>query len=112
MKEKYKDIKFPEFIMIDLLSYFKLEPIVIKGCFGYGLKEIVKTLYDLKYINNIWVDDIDGLNAMIKIMEISELSRNSNIPIKRFSEISDIIYYNYIDCRVLIDILQMLEKMI
>ena len=45
-------------------------------------------------------------------MEISELSRNSNIPIKRFSEISDIIYYNYIDCRVLVDILQMLEKMI
>ena len=112
MKEKYKDIEFPNFIMIDLLSYFKLEPIVIKGCFGYGLKEIVKTLYDLKYINNIWIDDIDGLNAMIKIMEISELSRNSNIPIKRFSEISDIIYYNYIDCRVLVDILQMLEKMI
>ena len=49
---------------------------------------------------------------MVKIMEVSELSRNSNIPIKRFSEISDIIYYNYIDCRVLVDILKMLEKLI
>lgn len=112
MKEKYKDIQFPEFIMIDLLSYFKKEPIVIKGCFSYGLKEVVKNLYNLKLIDNIWINDIDGLNAMVKIMEVSELSRNSNIPIKRFTEISDIIYYNYIDCRVLVDILKMLEKMI
>ena len=112
MKDKYPEIKFPEFIMIDLLYYFKLEPISIKGCFGYGLKEIVKRLYDLNLIENKWEDDIDGLDAMIKIMETSELSRNMNIPLKRFTEIKNIIYYNYMDCRVLVDIIKMLKKMI
>ena len=56
----------------------KKEPIVIKGCFSYGLKEVVKNLYNLKLIDNIWINDIDGTNAMVKIMEVSELSRNSN----------------------------------
>ena len=108
--EKYKDIQFPEFIMIDLLSYFK--KVQLSLSFLVTLKAVVKNLYNLKLIDNIWINDIDGLNAMVKIMEVSELSRNSNIPIKRFTEISDIIYYNYIDCRVLVDILKMLEKMI
>ena len=35
-----------------------------------------------------------------------------NIPLKRFTEIKKIIYYNYMDCKVIVDILQMLEKMI
>ena len=53
MKEKYSDLSFPQFELVDLLSYFKEEPITIQGCFGYGLKEIVKQLYNLKLIENI-----------------------------------------------------------
>jgi len=112
MKLKYPEFIFPEFEMIDMVIYFKKEPIVIKGCFGYGLKEIVKNLYNLNLITNTWKDDINGLDAMIKLKKFSDIAIHKNIPIKRFSEIREIIYYNYIDCRVIIDILQMLEKMI
>ena len=112
MKNKYPELQFPEFEMIDLLTHFKSEPIIIKGCFGYGLKEIVKNLYDLKLIKNKWIDDMNGLDAMIKIKQISEIAVNKNIPIKRYTEIKQIIYYNYMDCRVLLDILTMLEKML
>ena len=111
MINKYPDIIFPEFVMIDLLYYFKLEPINIKGCFGYGLKEIVKQLYNLNLIDNKWQDDTDGLDATIQIMKTSELAHSKNIPIKRFTEIRRIIYYNYMDCRVVVDILKMLVKM-
>ena len=112
MKQKYPELEFPDFELIDLLSYFKLEPITIKGCFGYGLKEIVKQLYNLKLIENQWNDDTDGLGAMVQLMKVSELAESQNIPIKRFTEIKKIIYYNYMDCRVIIDILKMLEGMI
>lgn len=112
MKDKYNDIIFPEFELIDLLYYFKKEPISIKGCFGYGLKEIVKSLYNLNLIDNRWEDDIDGLEAMVKIMEVSEKSIDMNIPLKRFKEIKNIIYYNYMDCRVLVDIINLLQSMI
>ena len=55
---------------------------------------------------------MNGLDAMIKIKQISEIAVNKNIPIKRYTEIKQIIYYNYMDCRVLLDILTMLEKML
>ena len=112
MKTKYSDLTFPEFEMIDLIIYFKKEPIVIKGCFGYGLKEIVKNLYDHKLIKNKWNEDIGGLEAMIQLKEFCQLALEKNIPIKRFSEVKDIIYYNYIDCRVIVDILQLLSTMV
>jgi hypothetical protein len=112
MKQKYNDLKFPQFIMIDLLSYFKNEPITIQGCFGYGLKEIVKQLYNHDLIKNQWIDDTDGLEAMVQFIKKSPLAESRNIPLKRYTEIKKIIYYNYMDCRVIIDILEMLNSMI
>ena len=112
MKDKFPEINYPNFEMIDVLLYFKKEPITIQGCFGYGLKEIVKQLYNLKLIENQWTDSTDALDAMMKIMKTSEEAQLKNIPLKRFTEIKKIIYYNYMDCRVIIDILKMLETMI
>ena len=112
MKEKYSDLSFPQFELVDLLSYFKEEPITIQGCFGYGLKEIVKMLYTHNLIENQWEDDTDGLEAMIQFIQKSEEAEQKNIPLKRFTEIRKIIYYNYMDCKVIVDILQMLQKMI
>ena len=69
-------------------------------------------LYTHNLIENQWEDDTDGLEAMIQIMKTSEEAEIKNIPLKRFTEIRKIIYYNYMDCKVIIDILQMLQKMI
>ena len=112
MMNKYPDLIFPNFIFIDLLTYFKNEPITIQGCFSYGLKDIVKQLYSHNLIKNQWSDNTDGLEAMIQIMKTSEKAEKQNIPLKRFTEIKKIIYYNYMDCKVISDILTMLEKMI
>tara|TARA_A100001015_G_scaffold285608_1_gene353361 strand:- start:248 stop:1876 length:1629 start_codon:yes stop_codon:yes gene_type:complete len=112
MKSQYPHLDYPNFTYVDLLSYFKSEPITIQGCFGYGLKEIVKMLYNHELIKNKWVDDTDGLEAMIEIIHKSEDALDKRIPIKRYTEIKKIIYYNYMDCKVIVDILEMLEKMI
>ena len=112
MKSQYPHLDYPNFTYVDLLSYFKMEPITIQGCFGYGLKEIVKMLYNHELIKNKWVDDTDGLEAMIEIIHKSEDALNKKIPIKRYTEIKKIIYYNYMDCKVIVDILEMLENMI
>ena len=78
MKKKYPDLNYPHFEMIDLLNYFKMEPITIKGCFGYGLKEIVNSLYNLELLNDKWIDDTDGLDAMTELMKTSELAQVKN----------------------------------
>ena len=51
---------------------FKKEPITIQGTFGYGLKEIVSALYKHHLIDDIWTDDMNGLDAMATILHISE----------------------------------------
>ena len=112
MMAQYPHLDYPNFTYVDLLSYFKMEPITIQGCFGYGLKEIVKMLYNHELIHNKWQDDTDGLEVMIEIINKSEDALDKRIPIKRFTEIKKIIYYNYMDCKVIVDILEMLEKMI
>ena len=95
MREKYPHLDYPNFTYVDLLSYFKSEPITIQGCFGYGLKEIVKMLYNHELIKNKWVDDTDGLEAMIEVIKKSQDALGKKIPIKRYTEIKKIIYYNY-----------------
>ena len=112
MREQYPHLDYPNFTFVDLLSYFKMEPITIQGCFGYGLKEIVKMLYNHELIKNKWTDDTDGLEAMIEIINKSQDALDKRIPIKRYTEIKKIIYYNYMDCKVIVDILEMLERMI
>ena len=84
MKSQYPHLDYPNFTYVDLLSYFKMEPITIQGCFGYGLKEIVKMLYNHELIKNKWVDDTDGLEAMIE-----RRCLDKRIPIKRYTEIKD-----------------------
>ena len=109
MKKKYPDIKFPNIILIDLLHFFRDEPIIIKDCFNFGLKNIGKALYKHKYITTTWSDTDNGLDAMIKFKEICE-KKDTNIPLKRYTEIKDIIHYNQVDCLVLMEILQFLRS--
>ena len=71
----------------------------------------MQQLYNLKLIENIWIDDTDGLDAIIEIINKSQLAKENNIQIKRYIEIKKIIYYNYMDCRVIIDILKLLRTM-
>ena len=112
LQNKYSDISFPSFECIDLLVYFKQEPITIKGIFGYGLKEIVNALYSHDLIQNTWTDDINGLDAMAEFMNISDEACYKNIPLKRYMKIKKIIYYNFMDCKVIEDILQLLLTML
>ena len=109
MKKKYSDISFPNILLIDLLEFFKNEPIIIKDCFNFGLKNIGKAMYKYKFINTTWQDTDNALDAMIKFKEICE-NNEKDIPLKRYNEISEIINYNKIDTIVLTEIIMFLRK--
>ena len=105
----YNHIQFPEYILIDLLDHFRLEPIIVQGVFQFGLKSIGKALYNNGLINTTWNNNNDnGLDAMIKFKEICK--KTKKIPLKRYLEIKDIIDYNHIDCKVLQEIYSLLKK--
>ena len=87
-----------------------MEPIIVQGIFQFGLKSIGKALYKNNLIQTTWDDENDnGLEAMIKFKTVCKQNKK-NIPIKRYLEISKIIQYNKIDCKVLQEIFNLLKN--
>ncbi|HMP28406.1 MAG TPA: hypothetical protein PKD85_02330 [Saprospiraceae bacterium] len=98
---------------LDLLDIFRKEPIVIRGCLGFGLKDVAKALSNLGLINTIWDDEnscVDGSGAMLSAYKAYKDANNRNIPAKTIPLIKDIIKYNEVDCKVVGEILTYLRE--
>ena len=104
IQKRFYNIKLPKINLIDLLQYFRSEPIIIKDCFNFSLKTIGKNMFKHGLIKSTWSDTDNGLDAMIKFKELC-LMKDKNIPIKRYNDIAEIIEYNKMDCVILMEIL-------
>lgn len=91
----------------DLCRLFQKEPIVIKGCFNFGLKNISKAMREHKMISaKIESECNNGKTAMIYAFECY---KSSNEPDKS-ETMKDITKYNEFDVKVLCEILYYLRK--
>jgi len=91
---------------IDLCGIFKEEPIVIRGCFGFGLKPIAKQMLKYGMINTQLESECQsGMTAMVRAWQTYQKSRD---PVNS-SVMLDIQKYNEFDCRVMYDILTYLR---
>ena len=106
--ETYPNISFPEYQLINVLDYFRMEPIIVQGVFKFGLKSIGKALYKNKLIQTTWDENDNGLDSMIQFKDICK-NNDKKIPLKRYLEIKDIVNYNRIDCQVLYEIVDLLR---
>tara|TARA_B100000401_G_scaffold410587_1_gene328764 strand:+ start:551 stop:2365 length:1815 start_codon:yes stop_codon:yes gene_type:complete len=91
----------------DLCQFFRENSIVIKGCFGFGLKPISQKMREYGMINTYMESECkNGMMAMVKAWRCYNTSSDPvNAPIMR-----DIMKYNEFDCKVLWDILTYLRK--
>ena len=105
----YPKISFPPYKLINVLDYFRMEPIIVKGIFKFGIKSIGKALYKHGLIETTWGEKDNGLESMIEFKNICK-NNDKNIPLKRYIEISEIIDYNRIDCQVLYEIVELLRE--
>ena len=92
----------------DLLKIFKNEnnPIIIKECFGYGLKDVVKKLNEYNFFDLKWPELDDGLLSSFIARDI--YNNNSSIN----NNIIDIVEYNYVDCIALYKIIVWMRNFI
>jgi hypothetical protein len=92
----------------DMYNIFTKEPIVLKGCFNFGLKNIAKSMKSHKMIEtSLETNCTSGLSAMINANKCYENGSGSVL----FSEVMpDIIKYNEFDCKVLWEIICYLRK--
>lgn len=103
------EIEQPYYNWTDILKMFHEEPIVIKGALNFSLKNIGKALYDLKYIKTIWDESLNvknGLDAMFQAYHIYKNKDNLNFE----KEMEPIMKYNDVDCKIMWDILNALNK--
>jgi hypothetical protein len=103
VKCKFPDLtlRINALIMVDLCTVFKAEGFVLNGLMNYGLKHISKILYDADHITTIWPETSyikDGVCAMIEAAKCYINGTNDETFLH-------IIEYNYIDCKVMQDIL-------
>lgn len=91
----------------DLYVLFRSEPIVIKNCFNFGLKNVAKAMYGNGMIQTKLDSQCDsGMTAMVKAWQCYQ---NKEKPLET-DVMKDIIKYNEFDCKVLWDIINYLRR--
>jgi len=108
IERTYPSITLPDHELIDILDYFRMEPIIVQGVFKFGIKSVGKALYEHGMIKTTWGEHDSGLDSMIRFKDIC--LNKKKIPLKRYLEIDDIIEYNRIDCQVLYEIVELLRE--
>jgi len=97
---------------VDLLRVFISEPITIKGCFSFGLKDIAKAMFNHKMIETTWNESncSNGLSAMLIAFKTYNETKERNLIASETPQLKEIRQYNEIDCKVLWDIIQYLRE--
>jgi predicted RecB family nuclease len=90
---------------IDLLKLFKTTiNFVCDGMKTYSLKDVAKSMYKLGFINTSWNDNVmNGLEA--NILLIPNFIKGDYV-LTQCDSLSDIINYNEIDCRVMMELFE------
>ena len=100
----------------DLAKFFREIPIVIKGCFNFGLKNIAKAMREYKMITaDIESDCKSGLDAAIMAYKAYKASsthdgQTPGLTPSLTTILADISRYNEFDVKVLQEILSYLRK--
>lgn len=97
----------------DLLQVFRKEPIVIKGCLGFGLKEVAGVLASKGLISTKWDSSsscVDGTGAMLGAFKAAKEARSRGLKLKDIPLIREIAKYNEVDCKVVGEILEYIRK--
>lgn len=97
----------------DLLQVFRKEPVVVKGCLGFGLKDVASALKSHGLISSSWDVSsacVDGTGAMLGAFKASKDALARGISLQEIPLISEIIKYNEVDCKVVGEIMSYLRK--
>ena len=97
---------------VDILEIFKDEPISIKGVLNYGLKDVSKGLHKLGLIKTIWGEDMDGRIALLEAVDAMNKSKKENIKFSTMNIVESIKKYNYVDVKVIDEIIEFLRTKI
>jgi predicted RecB family nuclease len=97
----------------DLLKLFHEEPIGVKGCLAYGLKEIATMFHKHGFIETIWNSKsscVSGIDASVGAYVAWNEAKEKGLELTDIPLLSEIEKYNEIDCKVLQEIICYLRE--
>ena len=102
---------WPQLEWYDFLqNVMRAEPVVVRGALGYGLKAIANAMRSLGLIETGWDDSsVDGLGAMVGAWRCDAEARNRGVPMTQVEPMDEIVRYNEVDCRVMMEIVRYLR---
>ena len=106
-KERHPERDWPSPRWFDLLGkVMREEPVVVRGAFGFGLKAIAKAMHGHGLIDTLWADGpADGLGAMVGAW----WCQDQGVPLTDLELMSEIVEYNEVDCRVMMEAVRYLR---
>ena len=94
-----------------LRQVVRAEPVVVRGALAFGLKAVAKAMHEHGLIETLWGDGpADGLGAMVGAWWCAAEARRTGAPMNRIDLMQNIICYNEVDCKVMMEIVQYLRE--
>ena len=85
------------------------EPVVVRGALGFGLKPVAKALHSHGLIETLWGDGpTDGLGAMVGAWWCEQAREGKTL--RDLDLMSEIVRYNEVDCRVMMEVVRYLRE--
>jgi hypothetical protein len=94
-----------------LTEVIKVEPVVIRGALGFGLKAIAQSMQKLGLIQTKWESGpVDGLGAMIGAWWCAHDAEKKKVTLSEIDLMKGIQEYNEVDCKVMMEIVRYLRQ--
>ena len=102
---------WPELGWYDFLTkVMREEPVVVRGALGFGLKTVANAMHSHGIIETNWADSsIEGLGAMVGAWRCDEKARNQGVSMTSLPLMDEIVRYNEVDCKVMMEIVRYLR---
>jgi len=99
---------WPDLSWVDLLGrVIKEEPVTVHGAFGFSLKEMAKPMKQYGLIRTSWMEGpVDGLGATVGAWHCNIETQKTGINMVDQPLMQDIVKYNEVDCKVMMEILE------
>ena len=86
------------------------EPVVIKGALAFGLKAVAKAMHSHGLIETLWSDGpTDGLGAMVAAWSAQDEAYRTGQPMSKIDLMGEVVQYNEVDCKVMMEIVRYLR---
>jgi len=103
---------WPSVPWVDLLNkVVKMQPVTVRGAFGFGLKAVARALHAHGFITTLWEDSAtDGLGAMVGAWSCHHEATRRGVSMADLDLMREIEAYNQVDCKAMYEVLSYLRQ--